>query len=552
MTRRQVIALFVVAWIVYCAFGLYLTIGQQVFIGDALSRVQSAQAVLFSRDPHLAAIGFIFTPLTTVAQLPLVAFAPWWQPMTADAVSGVIMSSAFMAGSVVQLSGIARDRGVPYWLGVSVTVCYVVNPMILFYGANGMSEAPYIFFLVWAIRRLIRWVDTDDVHELVVAGVALALAYLTRYDGTAAAFAAGIFVAVVSYRRRDPRRRVQRAIMDMFIVAAPSATAFLLWAFTSWLISGNFFAQFASEYGNSSIVEQSGGSGSDTAARALGFSLTELALLPPLLPIVLVMVFLVRFRRRRLYPLMAAVAVIGAVLLFQTISYARGSTFGFLRFYITVIPLAAIVALLSVPSTRPVPFRRPGRHADPRPVSRWAQYPVWYSVVGVVAALSMVVAISSATWGMTSPKYAPQEYELTAVVVPRPDSTDQTYLDASRVARSFSTERALSEYLDSLGLPDGSILCDTVYGFAVVVRSARPKQYVIPSDQDFTNILNDPAANGVQYMLAVPNEGRGVSDALNTRFPTLYENGAGIGSLVLEARNQGADLPKWRLYRVIR
>ena len=54
--------------------------------------------------------------------------------------------------------------------------------------------------------------STDDVHELVVAGIALALSYLTRYDGGAAALAAGAVVGWITYRRRDPRKRIPRAL----------------------------------------------------------------------------------------------------------------------------------------------------------------------------------------------------------------------------------------------------------------------------------------------------------------------------------------------------
>ncbi len=59
--------------------------------------------------------------------------------------------------------------------------------MIVLYGGNGMSEAPYIFFTLWAVRRLLRWVRTDQVNDLVVAGIALGLDYLTRYEAVAAA-----------------------------------------------------------------------------------------------------------------------------------------------------------------------------------------------------------------------------------------------------------------------------------------------------------------------------------------------------------------------------
>lgn len=548
MSRRRVVGLFVVVWLIYLAVGVYLAADVRFFVGDSLSRVQSAQSVLFSRDPHLSAIGFIFTPLTAIVQLPLTALTPIFPALTTSALSAAVMSSAFMAGSVVQVSGIGRDRGVAPAISIAVTVCYAANPMIVFYAANGMSEAPYLFFLTWSARRLIRWVDTDDVHELVAAGMAIGFAYLTRYDGAAAALAAGVFVAIVTWRRADRTHRVTRVILDMGLVALPSAVAFLGWAFTSWLITGNAFAQFTSEYGNASIIEQSGGSGSSTASAALWFSITELLILAPLFPLLFAIVVTVRTRRRRLYPLLAPVFLIGAVLAFKILSYSRGSTFGFLRFYMTVIPLSAVVALLAVPARRAAPARRFGAGANPPQVRRPGG--TRYAVLGAIAVLTMVVALPVTVYGMGSPKYAPQEFALRTVVWPHPGATDELSLNAQRTVRSFSTERAIAQYLDALHLPNGSVLCDTVYGFAVIAQSDRPKQFVIPSDQDFSAILNDPAAHGVRYMLAVPRSGRGASDALNIRFPTLYENGAQIGVLVLEARNQGADLPTWRIYRV--
>lgn len=541
-------------WLAYLAFGVYLAAGLHVYFGDSLSRVQAAQSVLFSRDPHLAAIGFIFTPLTALVQLPLTALSVWWPQLTTDALSAAIMSSSFMAGAVVQVSGIARDRALPKTMTVIVTLVFALNPMIVLYAANGMSEAPYLFFLAWAVRRLIRWVDTDDVHELIVAGIALGLAYLTRYDGAVAAFVAGCFVAFVTYRRSDKaagrRLRTQRALLDVVLVASPSLLAFIVWAATSWLITGQAFAQFTSQYGNSAIIDQSGGTGSATGFDALRFSITELLILAPLYLVLFVLVAWVRIRRHRLYPLAVPVLIIGAVVAFQVYSYMRGTTFGFLRFYMTVIVLAAVTALLATPARRIEPYRRLGPraalpHADSRAGRGWR-----YGVVGVVAVLAFAVGLPVTAAGMTSPKYAPQEFAYRSVIAPQPDSTEKRYLDEERVLRSFSTERALAEYLDSLHLPDGSVLTDTVYGFAVVVQSRHPKQFVIPSDQDFDRVLNEPARFGVRFLLAVPRAGRGSSDALNIRYPTLYENGNQISTLALEARNQGINMPTWRVYEV--
>ncbi|MGW9264416.1 ABC transporter [Gordonia terrae] len=551
MTRRVPpgVLIFLATWIPYLVIGVYLASEVQLFFGDALSRVQSAQSVLFSRTPHLAAIGFIFTPLTAIVQLPLTALTPWIPEMTTQALSAVIMSSAFMAGSVVQVSGIARDAGLRPLVAGTFTVFYAINPMIVLYAGNGMSEAPYLFFLAWATRRLIRWVSSDDVHELVVAGIALGLSYLTRYDGGAAALAAAFVVGWVTYRRHDHRKRVPRTLLDITLVVAPSALAFLAWAAAGWLITGDAFAQFTSEYGNAAIIAQSGGSGSSTTGDAVRFSLTELFILAPLLPILILGVIGVRARRRRLAAMLPALLIV-AVLAFQVFGYSRGSTFGFLRFYMTVVLLAAVIALLAVPLRKQVPMRREGGHSDILPArpyaSRWSNKIAATIVIVVVATAIPVTAI-----GMTSPKYAPQEFALGSVVDPQPESVDQKYLDEQRIVRSFSTERALAQYLDDLDLPDGAVLCDTVYGFAVVVQSTRPRQFVIPSDSDFTQLLNDPVGGGVRYLLTVPREGRGLADAINERYPTVYENGAQIAVLELEARNQGADLPDWRLYRLV-
>jgi hypothetical protein len=101
-----------------------------------------------------------------------------------------------------------------------------------------------------------------------------------------------------------------------------------------------------------------------------------------------------------------------------------------------------------------------------------------------------------------------------------------------------------------LGLPESSVLTDTVYGFAVLAAAEQPTLYVIPSDPDFTAKLNDPVGSDITYLLSVPPTGRGASDALNLRYPTLYDTGADIATLELEIPNNGDGQPNWRLYRV--
>jgi len=539
---------FFVALAVYLTVGYWLQVRHGFIIGDALSRVQSAQSVVFSRDPHVAAIGFIFTPLTALVEIPAVLLSPLWQPLTEYAYAGTVMSSLFMAGAALQLLSMGIDRGLPRTYCLTIAALFALNPMIVFYGSNGMSEAPFVFLLAWASRRLTAWMVDDDVHHLVAAGgIAMGLAYLTRYDAVVTIAGAGLLVGATTYLRARKPPRLQRALLDLILVSAPGLGAFVGWAFTSWLITGQAFGQFTSQYGNTAILEQSGAHGPESPVAGLGYAAVSVSLLAPTLIPIGVWAGYLRWGRPNWAVLLVPVVMYGGVLAFQSYTYAAGTTFGFLRYYIIAIPFAAALAILAVPDGSFVAPKRRGRYA-PVPSGGPGTRPARLGYPAVALVLAAAIPVSA--WGMSLPTYAPQEYALGAVLAPDPDSVSPRKAIERRVAANFSTERRIAQYLDDLGLPSSSVILDNVYGFSIVVASTRPRTFVVPSDQDFVQILNDPSAHGIRYMLAVPATGRGVSDALNLRYPTLYDTGAEIATLELEIPNDGDNQPNWRLYRV--
>jgi hypothetical protein len=255
----------------------------------------------------------------------------------------------------------------------------------------------------------------------------------------------------------------------------------------------------------------------------------------------------IRLRRPYWPTVVVPLALFGGVLAFQAYSYASGTTFPFLRFYIAAIPFAACLAMLAVPEGAFAPAKRRGKHA---PAAVPAAPPPRRGLAYVAVALVFALTAPAAGWAMTMPKYAPQEYALAAVLNPDPNAVSDRSAVERSIAASFSTERRIAAYLDALDLPDSSVIVDTVYGFAVVAASTKPRTFVVPSDPDFTGLLNDPTRTGVEYLLAVPPKGRGVADALNVRYPTLFDTGADIGTLELEIPNDGDSQPTWRLYRV--
>ena len=532
----------------YVGIGYWLQVRNGFILGDALSRVQASESVLYSRDPHLAAIGFIFTPLTAMLEIPGMLLMPLWPDLTARAFAGSIMSAIFMAGAVVQVYSVGSDRGLPRSYVVAITVLFACNPMIAFYGSNGMSEAPFVFFLLWAVRRLILWMVDDDVHHLVTAGgIAMGLAYLTRYDAVGTVAAAGFLVGITTFLRARAAPRFRRALLDLMLVSLPGFAAFVGWAVTSWLITGDAFAQFTSQYGNSAILKQSGGATAGTFTEGLAFALVCIVLLAPTLVPIAAWAGFIRWRRPNWAALAVPILMFGAVLAFQAYTFASGSTFPFMRFYIAAIPFAACLAMLAVPDGEFLAPKRRGRYApDVSGESTTRHGRFGY----VPVALAFAIGVPFSAYGMSLPEYAPQEYALATVLHPDPNDVSPQKAVERRIVATFSTERQIADYLDGLNLPESSVITDTVYGFAVVTASKYPRTFVVPSDPDFVKLLNDPSAHGIRYLLAVPPTGRGISDALNQRYPTLYETGSDIATLELEIPNDGDSQPDWRLYRV--
>ena len=242
------------SFVFYLVAGAILVLGFHSIVGDAWSRVGNAYYMVFSRDPHLAAIGFVWGPLPSLLVLPLLPFSRIWPDLTAVGFAGSIVSSACMAAAAWELWAAADDWGVGFRTRAAITALFALDPMIVYYAANGMSEAIFLVTLIVAARYLTRWLRDGKSSALVVTGLALGLAYLTRYEAIPAAMGAAALVGVVSALRRAGTRRTRTlaGLADATVLIVPIVAAFVAFAFASLLIVGNAFEQFTSAYGLSS------------------------------------------------------------------------------------------------------------------------------------------------------------------------------------------------------------------------------------------------------------------------------------------------------------
>ena len=531
---------FAASLVVYLAVAAVLAFAFQSINGDAWSRVANAYYVLFSRDPHLAAIGFVWNPLPSLSVMPLLPFKSLWPALVTHGFAANIVSAIFMAGAAAKLYELLRDLAVPRSIGLVMTSLFALNPMILLYGANGMSEAGFLFFLIVAARQLSRWLDNNQPGALASCGIALGFAHFTRYEAAAASLLVVISVAVVSAHRGQAGGRRLNALADMMIVSAPPAFAVGIWALASWVIMGSPFEIFSSIYGNSAQVDRASASiaqaTSGGAAGALGYAAEQMiGLAPALLPMGVVAAMAAIYRRD--IRLVAPLAVFAGVIAFALFAFLSGLTFGWLRFYICLVPLAVAICGFVVGSVSPdrVSSLSGASRAASGRLATAAPY-----AAGAAVALVLAIGFPITLRAMIDPSTGRGEpQEQMSNLMPGAAPAVQYSADA------FALAGRVAEHLDRLQLPSGSVLTDAANAFPVILRSSAPLQFVITPDRDFQAQLADPVQFGVRYILVPPGDDG--HDAVARAYPGIYANGAGIGTLS-EEFSQGAF--SWRLYRV--
>ncbi|TQS40313.1 glycosyltransferase family 39 protein [Cryptosporangium phraense] len=530
--RRPGVLLFAAAAALYLAGGLWLSLSADSVMSDALSRTANGYYPVFSRDPHLAAIGFVWNPLPSLVELPMLLLTPLWGAIANHGVAAIVQSALFMAGAVYQVQRSMDALGVGRRVGWVLTALFALHPEIAYYGMNGMSEASYLFFLLLAVHQLIRWITSGRSNSLAAAGLALGAAYLTRYESVAAGLAATVAVALISYARADGSRafRWATARADAVVLATPFVFSVTTWALTSWLIVGSPFAQFTSVNGNTAqtklasaginaIVGQPGG--------ALSYLLHQSWVLQPF-GIVLIVAAVVRCWYRRDPVLLAPVSVLAGAYGFSVLALLAGQTFGWLRFSITIVPLVVFAGAILL---RPAPARSVlGDRVDAR-------------VAAVVVVVLLGVALPAAAHGMLNPGLAREEsYFLTGIFAP-----DRASKEQKQVRHRYEQDRTLAGWLDRQHLPEGAVLLDAAVGYDVVLSSERPRQFAITPDRDFPLLLGDPGAHGVRYLVTRPVATGAPADAISDAYPDLARNPS--FELVRVEPNRG-DLPAWHVYAV--
>jgi len=472
--------------------------------------------------------------------------------------AAAIMSAIFMAGSAYQMYRFLEDLGYRAGGRLLMLGCFLANPMILFYGTNGMSEALFTFTIVGGARAMARWLVDGRTRTLISAGVWLAFGYAARNEAAMTAAIGSVCVLAVTYLRADGTKRARRyaGATDAVLFVLPFALTFLFWAIVSYLIVGHFFEQFSSIYGTSSQIKASGGSLIITSkTKAFGVALKTVETLAPLLPVAAI-AGLVRWARDRDARVLAVLAFPGGVMLFEVAAFTTGSISIAYRYFIYTVPLMAMLVAYAV---RPLAksageARYEAQSAETGIVSPFLaerrrgrqRVSALFGLVGVIALIPGVFTTES-TMATGSIFKAERTSTLDWAIWP---NTKEAKQDGYRT--QLRDVMAEARKLDAMHLPHGALMLDNFEGCIpqLILSSNDPKQFAIPNDEDYVQKQGVPYQQGVRYFfVSDPHVSLGALDALNRRYPGLYDNGQGLATLVYQVTMSGC-LPM-RLYKLI-
>jgi len=214
--------------------------GYMLLYGDAVAHLGIARRIFDSRNPGLVQLGGVWLPLSHVILLPLVWKMEWWQ----NGMAGAWPSMLCYVFAVTGFFRLGRHLLPPRWALVA-TAFFALNPNLLFLSTTAMTEPLFLAVLVWLTLVTLECVhamhrgDLKRTRRLMIgAGLLVAAAVYTRYDGWIVGAAAWGVLATQMYRRRNLWREVggSFAVFTLIAVAAPvSWLAFNQHFYHDWL-----------------------------------------------------------------------------------------------------------------------------------------------------------------------------------------------------------------------------------------------------------------------------------------------------------------------------
>jgi hypothetical protein len=481
--KKDVIVLFLVVFLSELMGGIYFSYFKGLLLNDAFSRTANAFYVIFVRPTRLASIGLVWNPLPSILQLPFVVMAKIWRPMVSSGISAVIVTAFFTALSSILLFKIFTRLNIAKKYSVLIIFLYVSNPFIFFYGMNGMSESIMFFMIIYAVCNITLWMIEGSPEYIIKIAFSLTFAFYCRYEAIPFAVAIGLGVLINIFFNKNEKQFIPQnnkreiyhyAEGTAIVLYAPFFYGVLVWVFLNWAITGNPLYFLNSVYSNTTQSQLINALGNPMAVFMYVIKNT-IPFIPLFLGIVLIRIIRKKLLKSDFFVLYILVAT---MIIFHYLMLLKGNSYGWLRFFSYAFPICVA----------------------------WVPYELYKAksklrnlAIGIICTTMIV---SSVLTGITlsNPLLSPEEHEV--------------------MVNKETIE--IADYINE-ELADSKIMMDSFVTSGIILNVKNVDNLVISSSLNFNQSLQEPAKNGINYIVVPNPTGVGSLDAINRKYPHLYE-----------------------------
>lgn len=207
---------------------------------DAKGHLVVARRVFDSITPGWQQIGAVWLPLPHLINLvPVQVDALYRSGASAIAVSMLAYALAVFAATRIVIQVTASRAA-----ALSGATVFALNPNVLYLQATPMTEPLLLGLTLLAVSLLINWVGQPTPRLTCATGLALAAAWLTRYEAWPIVGSALALAAIARLRRRDAVPAVLGDVFRLAVYPLVALAAFLVHSRLTvgeWFVTGGFY-----------------------------------------------------------------------------------------------------------------------------------------------------------------------------------------------------------------------------------------------------------------------------------------------------------------------
>jgi hypothetical protein len=481
--------------IAYGVIGYYMLVEGRIVGFDPVHLLNNAYMTWWNAPPRMAAIGLEAAPLASIVFMPFALIKP-----LATSLVALPVFSALCAGILMgMLNSILRRCDLPAVLRYVMLLLFAVNPMFVFYAANGNRTVLGLMLAAIALLGIVSWALSMETRYLALAAFIMGFAVLVNYAYFALAAAMMLTVAFVGVERGLTQARLRSFLI---IVAMPVAYVLMLWTFVNWLLVDSPFGWVRATSGliqvNTTGVLDAVGTDWGNSISNLGEVTLGIAPLTFAAVVLLVLAGILR-KSGLAWGLLLIIFAAGAVPVASAVIGDQAN--------LVELSYGLPLAMLAIIS------------------AAWV-YKIeesWRIGVAAIMAVGLIVSIPLAWNAMRDYEYQDQAQAFTRWVETRDSQEGTRSIGGYTVG--IDPEVAMASYInEQLPQEESSILVDENFSYAPMLLTGRPSLFADRADEGealWESKIAEPFGE-VSYMLIAIGRG---GDQLRKRYPDAISGG---------------------------